>query len=103
MIGPVSASNGTPVGLIMLGTYGPKVYNTVFDAGVAHFVIPSKDTRQPGYLALIAAAEDARGEASIILLSEGTASASEISDVVSYGEGVEASAGVSTPPSAGTP
>ena len=68
-IGPVSVSNGTPVGLVMVGAHGPRVYNATFEAGMAHFVIPSGDTSQPGYLALIVAADDARGEASILLYS----------------------------------
>jgi hypothetical protein len=68
-IGPVSVSNGTPVGLVMVGAHGPRVYNATFEAGMAHFVIPSGDTLQPGYLALIVAADDARGETSILLYS----------------------------------
>lgn len=68
-IGPVSADNGTPVGLVMLGTYGSRVYRAEFHAGMAHFTIPAEHTLQPGYLALIVAAEEARGEASIILFS----------------------------------
>lgn len=86
-VGPVTANNGTPVGLVMVGTYGPKVYNTVFQSGIAHFTIPSKDTRQPGYLALIAASDEARGEASIILYSQDNASVESIGQM----------AGVSTP------
>ncbi len=70
IIGPVAAHNGTPIGLVMVGTYGPKVYNTVFQSGLAYFTIPSGDTLQPGYLAFIAAADDARGEISIILKSQ---------------------------------
>jgi len=66
-IGPVNAGDGTPVGLVMVGTHGPRVYNTTFEAGMAQFVIPPADTLQPGYLALIVAADDARGEASILL------------------------------------
>ncbi len=70
-VGPVpNASNGTAVGLVMLGTYGPRVYQGQFEAGLAHFTIPSEHTLQPGYLALIAAADQARGEASIILFIE---------------------------------
>ncbi|MFW5691729.1 MAG: hypothetical protein ACOCX3_00090 [Chloroflexota bacterium] len=69
-VGPVVASHGLPVGLVAVGTKGPQVYTTAFDsAGMAYFTIPSDDTRQPGYLALIAAADDARGEASILLTS----------------------------------
>ncbi|NJL57813.1 hypothetical protein HC928_23790 [bacterium] len=68
-IGPVVVDNGTPVGLVMLGTYGPRVYRTEFQSGLAYFTIPAEHTLQPGYLALIVAAEEARGEASIILFS----------------------------------
>jgi hypothetical protein len=68
-IGPVTADNGTPVGLVLVGAHGPRVYNTTFEAGMARFVIPSKDTHQPGYMALIVAADNARGEASIILFT----------------------------------
>lgn len=68
-IGPVAVDNGTPVGMVMLGTYGSRVYQTEFYAGLAHFTIPAEHTLQPGYLALIVAAEEARGEASIILFS----------------------------------
>jgi hypothetical protein len=75
-VGPVAASNGTPIGLVMIGAYGPRVYNTVFESGIASFIIPAEDTRQPGYLALIVAADDARGEASIRLFWEGASSAS---------------------------
>jgi hypothetical protein len=75
-VGPVAASNGTPIGLVMVGAYGPRVYNTVFESGIASFIIPAEDTRQPGYLALIAAADDARGEVSIRLFWEGASSAS---------------------------
>ncbi|MDX2075057.1 MAG: hypothetical protein SFZ02_01390 [bacterium] len=68
-IGPVNVANGTPIGLVMVGVHGPKVYNTVFTDGQAYFKIPSSDTYQPGYVALIVASEDARGEASIIVFS----------------------------------
>ncbi len=68
-IGPVNVANGTPIGLVMVGIHGPKVYNTVFQNGEAHFRIPPSDTYQTGYVALIVASQDARGEASIIVLS----------------------------------
>lgn len=89
-IGPVPALNGTPIGLIAVGTQGPRVYNTVFNSGMARFMIPSTDTRQPGYMALIAAADDARGEASIIIAATSSSSASN----PGYAEGL---AGFSTP------
>lgn len=71
-IGPVPATNGTRVGLVMTGTHGPRIYNTQFESGMAHFVIPADDTRQPGYLALVAAADDARGEHGIVVFSRRT-------------------------------
>lgn len=72
-VGPVpGANNGTSVGLVMLGTYGPRVYRSHFEAGLAYFTIPAAHTLQPGYLALIVASGDARGEASVILFSERT-------------------------------
>lgn len=72
-VGPVpDATNGTSVGLVMLGTYGPRVYQSEFESGLALFTIPASHTLQPGYLALIAAADNARGEASIILFSTST-------------------------------
>ena len=68
-IGPLNVANGTPIGLVMVGVHGPKVYNTVFTDGKAFFQIPSTDTHQPGYVALIVASENARGEASIIVFT----------------------------------
>jgi hypothetical protein len=68
-VGPLNVANGTPIGLVMVGVRGPKVYNTVFTNGEAHFRIPSTDTYQLGYVALIVASQDARGEASIIVSS----------------------------------
>jgi len=68
-VGPVNVANGTPIGLVMVGVHGPKVYHTVFQNGLAHFKIPSSDTYQPGYVALIVASQEARGEASIIVFS----------------------------------
>lgn len=67
-IGPVSVSNGTPIGLVTVGSHGPRVYNASFNAsGMAYFTIPSDHTRQSGYLALIAVAQQARGETNVIL------------------------------------
>lgn len=68
-VGPLNVANGTPIGLVMVGVHGPKVYNTVFTNGEAFFKIPSTDTFQPGYVALIVASENARGEASIIVFT----------------------------------
>lgn len=75
VVGPVDVDNGTPIGMVLVGTYGPRVYNTVFASGVAAFTIPSEHTLQPGYLALIVAVDKARGEASIVLIPNRSASA----------------------------
>lgn len=69
IVGPVQASNGTPIGLVSVGLYGPMLYNSVFESGIANFTIPADHTDQPGYLALIAAADHARGQTSIRLLA----------------------------------
>ncbi|MDX1991438.1 MAG: hypothetical protein SF029_03570 [bacterium] len=75
IVGPVDVDNGTPIGMVMVGAYGPRAYSAVFQAGLAHFIIPSEHTLQPGYLALIFAAEEARGETSIVLVSTRSSSA----------------------------
>lgn len=68
VVGPVPQSQGKLVGLVVVSTDGPFTYNAVFDpSGMAYFTIPADATRQVGYLALIVAADDARGEASILL------------------------------------
>jgi hypothetical protein len=66
-VGPIIVSDGTTVGLVMVGKHGPRVYRSTFESGVAQFTIPSEHTLQPGYLALIAAAESARGETGVLL------------------------------------
>lgn len=66
-IGPVAANDGTGVGLVLMGSRGPHVYHTTFQRGLAEFLIPGEHTRHPGYMAFIAAADDARGEASLLL------------------------------------
>lgn len=68
-VGPVEVDNGTPIGMVLVGTFGPRVYNSVFEAGMAQFIIPPEHTLQPGYVALIFAAQEARGEASIVLFT----------------------------------
>jgi hypothetical protein len=66
-VGPVNVVDGTRIGLVMVGKGGPRVYNGKFERGVAEFNIPGQDTLQHGYLAFIAAAQEARGEAAMIL------------------------------------
>lgn len=66
-IGPVSVVDGTRVGLMMVGQHGPRVYNGTFEQGVAQFDIPGEHTFPAGQLAFIAAAEDARGHAGVLV------------------------------------
>lgn len=66
-IGPVNARDGLPVGLLMIGSSGPTTYFGKFNSGKAQFIIPGETTSQLGYLTLIVAAENARGNASVIL------------------------------------
>ncbi len=61
-VGPVTVSDGTQVGLVMMGKHGPRVYHSSFTHGVAQFTIPGEHTRQPGFFAFVAAAQNARGE-----------------------------------------
>jgi hypothetical protein len=66
-VGPVSVTDGTRVGLVMVGKHGPRIYRGEFEQGIAHFIIPGEHTLQPGYLAIIAAADSARGEVGVLL------------------------------------
>lgn len=66
-VGPVEVIDGTGIGLVMMGKYGPYTYHSTFQSGMAEFFIPGEHTRQAGYLAFVAAAEEARGEASLLL------------------------------------
>jgi hypothetical protein len=65
-VGPVTALDGTNVGLVMIGTHGPRLYHSTFEHGIARFAIPAEHTRQAGIFALVAAAQNARGEAALI-------------------------------------
>ena len=73
-----AVSDGTPIGLVIAGRNGPHAYQSTFTAGSANFTIPAEHSRQRGYMALIAASGEAYGEASIILFSQSTASASQL-------------------------
>lgn len=68
-VGPTDAADGTGVGLVMVGSLGPRVYQSTFQRGVAIFIIPAEHTLQTGTLAFVAAADRARGEAGAILRS----------------------------------
>jgi hypothetical protein len=69
-VGPVTALDGTNVGLVMIGTHGPRLYTSTFQHGVARFSIPAEHTRLAGTFALIAAAQNARGETALIFQNQ---------------------------------
>ena len=66
-VGAPTASNGQPITLTMLGSYGPRIYRSTFSDGVARILIPNTDTQQSGAATLIATAGEARGEATLTL------------------------------------
>lgn len=66
-VGPTDAADGTDVGLVMVGSLGPRIYQSTFIQGIAVFIIPGEHTLQSGTLAFVAAADRARGEAGLIL------------------------------------
>lgn len=65
-VGPVTVTDGTHVGLVLVGKHGPRIYRSTFEQGVAEFRIPAEHTLQAGTFALIAASQNARGEAAMI-------------------------------------
>lgn len=71
-IGPVANAAGKPVGLVMISTQGPKVYNSTFNADTATFDIPITDLSQPGYLTFVAVVDNARGQTIVHLQAERT-------------------------------
>ena len=66
-VGPVTNADGTPVTLLAVGSYGPRVYRTMIHDGVASFDLPAEDTRYAGTVRLTAVAGAARGEGRINL------------------------------------
>lgn len=71
-VGPVTALDGTNVGLVMIGSHGPRLYTSTFQHGVAQFSIPAEHTRLAGTFALIAAAQNARGETALVFQDQTT-------------------------------
>lgn len=68
-VGPVNAVDGTSIGLVMVGSLGPRLYQATFNSGTAQFTIPGEHTVQAGYLTFVAASEQARGEGGVVLMS----------------------------------
>jgi nucleotide-binding universal stress UspA family protein len=64
-VGPVAAADGLPATLVMVGSYGPRVYRGAFAGGTARFVIGGGETRASGMATLVATAGAARGEATL--------------------------------------
>jgi hypothetical protein len=68
IIGPVAAAkSGTPVRLVAVGSYGPRIYQGAFDGAQARFVLPGEDTRQSGYMSLTAISGEAIGETGLTI------------------------------------
>lgn len=67
-VGPVNAVDGTVIGLVMVGSLGPRLYRATFNAGTAQFTIPGEHTTQTGYLTFVAASDQARGEGGVMLM-----------------------------------
>ncbi len=63
IVGPITASDGLPVSLTAIGSYGSRVYRQELQDGTASFILPATDTRQSGLVTLVATAGKARGEA----------------------------------------
>lgn len=68
-VGPVNVVDGTAIGLVMVGNLGPRLYRATFMSGTAKFDIPGEHTVQSGYLAFVAASDQARGEGGVVLTS----------------------------------
>lgn len=68
-VGPVNAVDGTSIGLVMVGSLGPRLYQATFNSGTAQFNIPGEHTAQAGYLTFVAASDQARGEGGVVLMS----------------------------------
>jgi len=63
-----SARDGTPVVLIALGSYGPRLHRARFTHGRAQVTLLAADTRQSGLVTLLAIAGAARGTATLRLV-----------------------------------
>jgi hypothetical protein len=66
-VGPVTSVDGTPVTLVVVGSYGPRVYEGVLAGGRVQFTIPASDTMDSGVVDLLVAAEDAQASAQILV------------------------------------
>lgn len=67
LAGPIPAVDGTSIDLVTLGSYGPKVYQSIFKDGLARFLIPGEDTKQAGQVSLVATSGAARSEAKMLI------------------------------------
>ena len=70
-IGPVAdATDGTPIVLTLIGSYGPNVLRSQFKNNQAHFLIPATMTTRSGLVDLIATSGGAKGNATLELLAD---------------------------------
>jgi hypothetical protein len=68
-VGPVDAPDGTPITLVLQGSYGPRLYKATFVNKQARFDLPAQDTRQAGTVNVLARAGNATGAASFTIQS----------------------------------
>jgi len=66
-IGPTAASNSTPVTLLVVGSYGPRIYQASFHNKMAHVALPGKETQQSGVVTLTALAGQAQGSTQMLI------------------------------------
>lgn len=66
-VGPAGVSNGIPVTLIAVGSYGPRIYQSSFHNKTASFVLSGNETQQSGIVSLTAVAGQARGMAQLLI------------------------------------
>ncbi len=60
-VGPIHTIDGTAITLVVVGSYGPRIYQSAFHRGSAVFLLREADTRIAGVVSLTARAGSAQG------------------------------------------
>ena len=66
-VGPVSVKDGVTATLLVEGSYGIRVYQSLFHQREARFNLPGKETQQSGSVSLTALVGKAQGKASMLI------------------------------------
>ncbi len=66
-VGPVAVRDGTMGTLIAEGSYGVRIYQSVFHQREAHFILSGKETQQSGMVLLTAIVGKGQGRAHILI------------------------------------